>query len=231
MQELIEYPLHIFNPFHGFLITVKYDIYTLKVDRGKTYQLRIINAAMNEEMFFAIAGHSFTVVGLDGAYTKHIPTNYIMITPGQTMDILLTANQSSGSYYMGGSAFADSNAQFFDHSTTRAILQYSDYKGTVVTDLPDGLLATPDNRSYADAFTRNIRSLASADYPVDVPSDTDITKKFVITISVNELPCDLPNGEACTGPPVDGVPAMHSATLNNIHFQTKEIDILRAYYW
>jgi laccase len=49
------------------------------VEYGKTYLLRIINAVMNEEQFFAIAQHNLTVVGADGAYTKPITTNYIMI--------------------------------------------------------------------------------------------------------------------------------------------------------
>ncbi|KAK9909993.1 hypothetical protein M0R45_033970 [Rubus argutus] len=211
---------------------LKDDIYTLKVERDKTYHLRIINAAMNEEMFFAISGHSFRVVGLDGAYLTPLLTNYIMITPGQTMDILLTANQTAGSYYMGGSAFADSFANSYDKSTTRAFLNYTDYNGTLVQDSLADLLAAPSNRSYADAFTKQLRGLKdNNDYPIKVPGHFDINKKFIITISTNTLPCDLdPQVENCTGPPLDGSRGMHSATLNNVRFRTKEIDILRAYY-
>ncbi|GJU20309.1 putative laccase [Tanacetum coccineum] len=35
----------------------------VKVDQGKTYMLRMVNAAMNNIMFFAIADHQLTVVG------------------------------------------------------------------------------------------------------------------------------------------------------------------------
>ncbi|KAJ0961298.1 hypothetical protein J5N97_000704 [Dioscorea zingiberensis] len=35
--------------------------YALEVEWGKTYLLRIINAALNDELFFAIAGHNMTV--------------------------------------------------------------------------------------------------------------------------------------------------------------------------
>lgn len=64
------------------------------VDYGKTYLLRITNAIMNEEMFFIVANHNLIVVRTDGAYIKPITSSYMMITPGQTMDVLITANQS-----------------------------------------------------------------------------------------------------------------------------------------
>ncbi|KAI7980283.1 Laccase-14 [Camellia lanceoleosa] len=62
-------------------------------DFGKTYLLRIINSIMNEEMFFMVADHNLTVVGMDGAYLKPIKSDYIMITPGQTMDVLIARIQ------------------------------------------------------------------------------------------------------------------------------------------
>jgi laccase len=70
------------------------------VDYGKTYLFRVFNAIMNAEVFFTIAKHKLTVVGMDAHYIKPISTNYIMISTGQKMDILLTANQSLGHYYM-----------------------------------------------------------------------------------------------------------------------------------
>ncbi|PON62805.1 Copper-resistance protein [Trema orientale] len=42
---------------------------TLPVEAGKTYLLRIINAALNEELFFKIAGHQVTVVEDTGMIT------------------------------------------------------------------------------------------------------------------------------------------------------------------
>ncbi|KAH9295218.1 hypothetical protein KI387_038806, partial [Taxus chinensis] len=41
------------------------DTFRLKVTPGKTYLLRIINAALNDELFFAIANHTVTVVEAD----------------------------------------------------------------------------------------------------------------------------------------------------------------------
>ena len=41
------------------------DVYNLPVESGKTYLLRIVNAALNEELFFKIAGHKLTVVEIE----------------------------------------------------------------------------------------------------------------------------------------------------------------------
>ncbi len=76
------------------------------VDYGKTYLLRVVNAVMNAELFFAVAGHNLTVVGMDGHYIKPISTSYIMISPGQTMNVLLTANQTLGHYYIAARQYS-----------------------------------------------------------------------------------------------------------------------------
>ena len=55
---------------------------------------------MNVEIYFAIAQHNLTVVGMSGSYVKPILTDVVMISPGQTMDVLVTANQPLGRYYM-----------------------------------------------------------------------------------------------------------------------------------
>ncbi|KAG5544079.1 hypothetical protein RHGRI_016731 [Rhododendron griersonianum] len=71
----------------------KQGTYKIMFDYGKTYLLRLINSIMNEEMFFMIAQHNVTVVGADGAYIKPLETDFIFIAPGQTMDVLIKANQ------------------------------------------------------------------------------------------------------------------------------------------
>jgi len=126
------------------------------VESGKTYLLRIISAVMNEEMFFGIAGHSITVVGQDGAYIKPINTNYIMITPGQTMDVLLTANQTPSYYYMAATPFVDSSAPY-DRSNTSAIIKYTG-NYTAPSSPPYPSLPNVTDRAGADNFTSRIRS-------------------------------------------------------------------------
>ncbi|KAL8556085.1 hypothetical protein ACS0TY_003769 [Phlomoides rotata] len=53
--------------------------YAIEVDQGKTYLLRIVNAALNDELFFAIANHTITVVEINAVYTKPFSTDAILI--------------------------------------------------------------------------------------------------------------------------------------------------------
>ncbi|KAJ6393137.1 hypothetical protein OIU77_022590 [Salix suchowensis] len=65
------------------------DTFKLKVKPGKTYLLRLINAALNDELFFSIANHTFTVVEADAVYVKPFDTKTLLIAPGQTTNVLL----------------------------------------------------------------------------------------------------------------------------------------------
>ncbi|GLT53508.1 hypothetical protein SLA2020_267740 [Shorea laevis] len=193
--------------------------YSVSVEHGKTYLLRIVSAVMNEEMFFGIADHNITVVGRDGAYIKPIITDYVLITPGQTMDVLLTANQTPGHYYMAATPFMDASAPY-DSSNTSAILKYTG-NYTAPSSPPYPSLPSVNDTVAADNFTDSVRSLASKEYPIDVPQEID--ERLFITVSVNQLPC---NKDSCDGP--DGT--MLAASLNNVSFVTPKIDILQAYY-
>lgn len=194
------------------------------VDYGKTYLVRIVNAAMNAELFFAIANHSLTVVGMDGNYVKPIITDYLVISPGQTMDVLLTANQSSLSHYYVATRQYDSarpDVTNYDQTNATAILMYSgNYTAPDYPIFPSSLPSYEDFRA-ADRFLDRLRSLASKDHPVNVP--LNVTTKMFITVSMNQILC--PN-ESCDG--IDG--NRLSSSLNNISFVNPSTDILLAYY-
>ena len=188
---------------------------------------------MNEEMFFGIQDHNITVVGQDGAYIKPIDTSYIMITPGQTMDVLLKADRPFGSYYMLASPFSDSMAQY-DRNVTSGVVHYG--VESAVSPSPSPSPATdnfPVNSSFlphfnareaADDFTKRIRFRETPQLPMDVPQEID--ERIFITVSVNELPCEKLN--SC-GAGADGN-SRHYASLNNISLLTPTRDILDAYY-
>ncbi|XWS55556.1 hypothetical protein CRYUN_Cryun09bG0010200 [Craigia yunnanensis] len=79
--------------------------FTLPVENGKTYLLRLINAALNEDLFFKIAGHKLTVVQIDATYVKPFKTDSVLIAPGQTTNVLVSADQNSGKYLVTASPF------------------------------------------------------------------------------------------------------------------------------
>ncbi|KAI8531614.1 hypothetical protein RHMOL_Rhmol11G0150100 [Rhododendron molle] len=192
--------------------------FKVMVNHGKRYLLRVINSIMNEEVFFAVAKHKFTVVGTDGAYIKPTKTDYILITPGQTMDILLTANKSPSHYYMAARASA---GVVYDNTTTTAVVKYiGNYTAPSKPAFPSKLPNYTDIDAVTD-FTKRIKALASKNYPIDVPKKVD-TRLF-ITISVGSIPC--PN-DSCDGPNGSRL----AASLNNVSFEEPTVDLLQAYY-
>ncbi|KAL4599360.1 hypothetical protein ACB092_11G121100 [Castanea dentata] len=176
------------------------------VDQSKTYLLRVVNAVVAADIFFAISQHNLTVIGMDGHYTKPITTSYITISPGQTMHLLLTANQISD----------------FNQFNTTAILQYrGNYTIPSSPSFPKTLPLYKDVQSALKLTTR-LRSLASKEHPINVP--LNITTKMFITLSMNDLEC---RNTTCTAKEGENILA---AGVNNISWFNPDIDIFSAYY-
>lgn len=192
----------------------------LIVEHGKTYMLRMVNAAMNLFMFWAIGDHEVTVVGTDGAYTKPLKSDYVTISPGQTIDLLFKANQPIGRYYMAAKPYNSQPIISFDNTTTTAIIEYKGYKKSSSRPVFPHLPKVNDTSSSVN-FTGRLRSLASRAHPIDVPMK--ITQNLLFTISINTLPCA---NNSCEGP--RGLRL--AASVNNITFDSPRISILDAYY-
>ncbi|XP_034677294.1 laccase-15-like [Vitis riparia] len=197
--------------------------FKLTVDHGKTYLLRIINAALHEALFFSIAKHKMTVVGTDGSYTKPLTRDYITIYPGQTYDVLLEANQHLDHYYMAAKTYSIAPAarNFFDNTTTTAIIQYRGYY-TPSSPLSLPYLPTYNDTNASVQVMAGLRSLADEEHPCNVPLSP--STKLIYTVGMNSYLC--PNN-SCAGP--NGT--RFSASINNISFQFPTIDILQAYYY
>jgi laccase len=192
------------------------DTFKLAVEQGKTYLVRMVNAAMHNILFFAIARHKITVVGTDGAYTKPLERDYIAISPGQTIDFLLEANQEPDHYYIAASPY--SSVGSFSNSTTTAIIEYrGNYTPSSRPIFPT--LPVYNDTSASFSFTRSLRSLASREHPIDVPRSKNMTKLF-FALSVNTLSCET----------IINCTTRFGASINNISFVTPNIDILEAYY-
>ncbi|XP_076947833.1 laccase-14-like [Bidens hawaiensis] len=194
----------------------------IKVTRGKTYLLRMVNAAMNNLAFFAIANHSLTVVGSDGAYTKLLTSDYITISPGQTLDLLLEANQPNNRYYMAAKLFNGQQSSNFDTTTTTAIIEYA---GNHTTSTPPVFATLPpsNDRNASFNFTARLRSLATPEHPIDVP--LTIKRTLLYTLSINAIPCAA--NQTCEA--IRNT-ARFAASINNITFDMPSTSILEAYY-
>ncbi|KAL1540547.1 laccase [Salvia divinorum] len=196
------------------------DTFKITVDHDKRYLIRLINTVMNTIMFFKIGGHNVTVVGTDGAYLKPFTTNYVAISPGQTLDVLLLADQKSHYYYMAVGPY--SVAGTFDNTTTTALLEYRTTPSTLPPSSPRLPLLPESNNTLASAdFTRKFKTLSLKNRPINVP--TNPSTKLFFTLSMNTLPC--PNA-TCLGPFGD----RFSTSINNLTFDQPKISILEAYY-
>ncbi|PHU07048.1 Laccase-16 [Capsicum chinense] len=192
--------------------------FKLNVDPGKTYMLRVINAALNEELFFKIAGHKLTVVEVDATYVKPFQTDTIVIAPGQTTNVIVTANKNSGKYMVAASPFMDAPIAV-DNVTATATLHYS---GTLDNN-PTTTLTTstpPKNATpVANSFLDSLRSLNSQKYPANVPQKIDHSLFFTVGLGVNPCPtCKQGNGSRVV------------ASINNVTFVMPTIALLQAHF-
>lgn len=179
--------------------------------------LRIINAALNEELFFKIAGHKLTIVEVDATYVKPVKLDTIVIAPGQTTNALITADQNSGKYMVAASPFMDSPVAV-DNLTATATLHYS---GTLAST-PTTLTTPPPQNATAVAnkFIDSLRSLNSKTYPAQVPSTVDHKLFFTMGLGVNPCPsCAAGNGSRVVG------------VMNNVTFVMPTTALLQAHYF
>ncbi|EEC70671.1 hypothetical protein OsI_01989 [Oryza sativa Indica Group] len=210
------------------------DTFKVAVQQGNTYLLRVINAGLTNDIFFAVAGHRLTVVGIDARYTKPLTIDYIMIVPGQTMDVLLEANRTLGSnsrYYMAARTFITLPVDTirFNNSTTTAIVEYTDSAAVRPVGPPEFPILLPaiKDEDAAMAFVKQLRSLGNQDHSVHVPLQID--EHMLIDIDINFLPCDANNAtnKSCEGPQGN----RFAASLNNVSFENPAINVLDAYYY
>uniref|UniRef100_A0A0E0BAW4 Laccase n=1 Tax=Oryza glumipatula TaxID=40148 RepID=A0A0E0BAW4_9ORYZ len=224
------------QPGDMFPLCSREDTFKVAVQQGNTYLLKVINAGLTNDMFFAVAGHRLTVVGIDARYTKPLTVDYIMIAPGQTMDVLLEANRTLGSnsrYYIAARTFITVPVDTipFNNSTTTAIVEYTDNPAARPVGPPEFPLLLPaiKDEDAAMAFVKQLRSLGNQDHPVHVPTQVD-EHMLIDDIDINFLPCDATNAtnKSCNGardPKATG--SRRASTI----FESPAIDVLDAYYY
>ncbi|XP_068641906.1 laccase-3-like [Aristolochia californica] len=196
---------------------------TFPVDAGETNLFRIINAALNNELFVSIAGHSMTVVAADASYTKPFITSVLMLGPGQTTDVLITTNQPPGRYYVAARAYASAQGVPFDNTTTTAILEYksapcSAKAGSNTRPVFPTLPAFNDTGA-ATAFAAGLKS------PSHVPVPMDVDEQLFFTVGLGLFDC--PKGQTCQGP--NG--KRFAASMNNVSFVLPStLSLLQAHH-
>ncbi|XP_059429878.1 laccase-2-like [Corylus avellana] len=204
----------------------KKDTFRLKVKPGKTYLLRLINAALNDELFFSIANHSLTIVEADAIYVKPFTTNVLVITPGQTTNVLLKTkpHDPNATFFMLARPYF-TGLGTFDNSTVAGILEY-DNSTSAFNKRPHFKPALPalNATSFVMNFTRKFKSLATAKFPANVPQT--VQKRFFFTVGLGSNPC--PKNQTCQGP---NNSSKFAASINNISFILPTTALLQAHFF
>ncbi|KAK8581512.1 hypothetical protein V6N12_071732 [Hibiscus sabdariffa] len=207
------------------------DTFMLKVKPGKTYLLRLINAALNDELFFSIANHTLTVVDVDALYVKPFETDTLLIAPGQTTNVILKTKPiyPNATFFMTARPYVTGQGTF-DNSTVAGILEYESVPNSLhssvsIKMLPlfKPILPALNDTSFATSFASKLRSLASAQYPANVPRKVD--KQFFFTVGLGTSPCQ--HNQTCQGP--NGT--KFAASVNNVSFGMPTTALLQAHFF
>ncbi|GAB4833916.1 hypothetical protein Ancab_032163 [Ancistrocladus abbreviatus] len=195
--------------------------YKIQFVRGKTYLLRIINAALNTQLFFKIANHKMTVVSIDAVYTEPYPTDVILVAPGQTTDVLVKADQPIGSYYMAARPYASAPGVPFDNTTTTGIITYKGSKSSTpkMPTMPDF-----NDTTTAHKFNSNLTSLVHGKTWRPVPTEVD--EHMFMTIGLGLVSCG--RNSNCSGP----LGQRLAASISNFLFEfPTNMSMLQAHFY
>ncbi|KAJ8899932.1 hypothetical protein K2173_019637 [Erythroxylum novogranatense] len=202
------------------------DTFKLKVKPGKTYLLRLINAALNEELFFSIANHTLTVVEADAVYVKPFDTDTLLITPGQTTNVLLKTKPHfpNATFLMATRPYFTGRGTF-DNTSTAGILAYKRPSSVRHKKIPTFKPTLPpiNSTSFVANFTRKFRSLNNRNFTATVPQTVD--RRFFFTVGLGTHPCD--QNTTCQGP--NGT--KFAASVNNISFPLPTVPLLQSYFF
>ncbi|KAL6641655.1 hypothetical protein ACP70R_019836 [Stipagrostis hirtigluma subsp. patula] len=214
--------------------------YVLDVEPGKTYLLRIINAALFSEYFFKIAGHNFTVVAADANYVRPYTTDVIAIAPGETVDALVVADAAPGGrYYMVALADQEPEPELqIPQFVSRGIVQYisqnhSTGDGAGASSLISDAPLAPEMPDQHDVMTSfyfhgNLTRLHRGGLPPPPPARVD--ERLYVTLAGGSI-CKR-GGQSCKrGGSNESIIV---ATMNNVSFQpptTARLPLLEAHYY
>ncbi|XP_043726101.1 laccase-17-like [Telopea speciosissima] len=211
------------------------DTFKLKVKPGKTYLLRLINAALNDELFFSIANHTVTIVEADAVYVKPFNTKTLLIAPGQTTNVLLKTKPKfpNATFLMAARPYFTGRGTF-DNSTTVGILEYehpttSSSSSSLPTSIKNLPLFKPplpslNDTSFVTKFTKRFRSLATTTFPANVPQTVD--RHFFFTVGLGTTPC--PKNQTCQGPTNT---TKFSGNINNVSFVLPNRALLQTHFF
>ncbi|XP_038704166.1 L-ascorbate oxidase homolog [Tripterygium wilfordii] len=126
--------------------------YTFTVDQGKTYRFRISNVGLTTSINFRIQGHKLVLVEVEGIHTLQNSYDSLDLHLGQSLSVLVTADQPPQNYYIVVSTRFTSQVL-----NATSFFRYSNSAGTVSGPPPVGLTTQIDlSLEQARSLRRNL---------------------------------------------------------------------------
>ena len=159
----------------------RYDKVTLTP--GKRHRLRLINAAVDNNMRVSLDGHRFTVIASDFVPIKPFETDWILLGLGQRYDVVIDADQDSDSYWLRAESAAECASA--NNGVGRSIFTYSNASSDAEPSTepflmpggcedPEELQPWVPNSVPEELFTSQVRTL-----------EVDLTEEQVTTNGEN----------------------------------------------
>ncbi|KAF4388494.1 hypothetical protein F8388_012471 [Cannabis sativa] len=161
--------------------------YSLTVDQGKTYRLRISNVGLQNSLNFRIQNHKMKLVEVEGTHTLQTTYSSLDVHAGQSYSVLVTADQPGQDYYIVVSTRFTTGP---DYLTTTGVLHYSNSAGTVSGPPPGGPTIQID---WSLNQARSIRTNLTASGPRPNPQGSyhygliPLVKTFVLASSAGQI--------------------------------------------
>ncbi|CAN0847749.1 L-ascorbate oxidase homolog, partial [Linum grandiflorum] len=131
--------------------------YSLPVQPGKTYRLRISNVGLQNSLNFRIENHKMKLVEVEGTHTLQTTYSSLDVHLGQSYSVLFTADQPGKDYYI-----VVSSRWTTPIITTTGVLHYSNSAGPVSGPPPGG---PTDQVDWSLNQARSIRTNLTASGP------------------------------------------------------------------
>ncbi|KAJ0435321.1 putative laccase [Helianthus annuus] len=163
------------------------DVYKINVVPGKTYMLRLIGALLNMESFFSIANHKLTIVEADGEYTKPFTTDRVMLGPGQTLNVLVTADQKIGSPlkfydFVNGAPNSAPNNTGSTNGTRTKVIEYGSRVQLILQDT--GTVTTENHPIHLHGYSFYVVGYGSGNYNPQTATFNLVDPPYMNTIGV-----------------------------------------------
>lgn len=106
-----------------------------RMQRGKRYRLRLINVSVDNSFMVSLDGHPFEVITADLVPVKPVVRDWIFLGIGQRHDVIITANQTGGSWWFRAEA-PDRCGTNANNGNIKAIFRYENASQALPTSSP-----------------------------------------------------------------------------------------------